>query len=187
MQSFDEIPEVIFGIFENDSTEDDTQSSKLSEFLSYSKEQGAIMEHLINNQIKVKDDLIDKLHKELDYYKQDLADRFVNQLMKAVIKVRKDMIRLMSSANWESMSTEELRREYIYSFENVTDLLEQQNVDSYSSKPGDDFDALIHQARVEATNDINLDKKIKESISEGYKKGEKVLQPERVIVYQYKG
>ena len=41
-------------------------------------------------------------------------------------------------------------------------------------------------AKVEMTGDVSLDKKIKESISEGYKKGEKVLLPERVIVYQYK-
>jgi molecular chaperone GrpE (heat shock protein) len=48
------------------------------------------------------------------------------------------------------------------------------------------FDASIHQAKVETTNDPSLDKTVKESICEGYRKGEKILQPERVTVYQYK-
>lgn len=151
-----------------------------------SREQGQLMEQLIRNQIEIKDEMINKLHKELDYYKQDSADRFVDQLMKAVIKVRKDMHKLISSDDWNEMSAEDLRREYRYCFEDVTDLLEQQNVDPFRSEPGDKFDASIHQAKVEPTSDVTQDKKIKESIAEGYKKGNKVLLPERVVVYQYR-
>lgn len=156
------------------------------ELLLNTREQGQMMEQLIKNQIEVKDEMINKLHKELDYYKQDAADRFVDQLMKAVIKVRKDMNKLISSDKWEGMTIEDMKREYQYVLEDITDLLEQQNVDPYQSKPGDDFDAAIHQPKLEAVTDESLDKKIKESISEGYKKGDKVLIPERVIVYQFK-
>ena len=166
--------------------EGDDPNGALLEILLNSREQGQMMEQLIKNQIEVKDDMIDKLHKELDYYKQDAAGRFTDQLMKAVIKVRRDMTRLVASDKWEEMTADDLRREYQYSLEDITDLLEQQNVDPFSSEPGDDFDASIHQAKIEATNDISLDKKVKESISEGYKKGSKVLIPERVIVYQYR-
>lgn len=166
--------------------EGDDPNGELLEILLNTREQGQMMEQLIKNQIEVKDDMIDKLHKELDYYKQDAADRFIDQLMKAVIKVRKDMTRLVTSDKWQEMTADDLRREYQYSLEDITDLLEQQNVDPFSSEPGDDFDASIHQAKIEATNDVSLDKKVKESISEGYKKGSKVLIPERVIVYQYK-
>ena len=166
--------------------EGDDPNGELLEILLNTREQGQMMEQLIKNQIEVKDDMIDKLHKELDYYKQDAADRFTDQLMKAVIKVRKDMTRLVTSDKWQEMTADDLRREYQYSLEDITDLLEQQNVDPFSSEPGDDFDASIHQAKIEATNDVSLYKKVKESISEGYKKGSKVLIPERVIVYQYK-
>ena len=171
----------------NDALEDDAgQAGELLEILLNTREQGQMMEQLIKNQIQVKDEMISKLHKELDYYKQESADRFVDQLMKAVIKVRKDMTRLTTSDKWEDMSADDLRREYQYCLEDITDLLEQQNVDPFSSEHGDDFDASIHQAKVEVTDDVSLDKKVKESISEGYKKGDKVLIPERVIVYQYK-
>lgn len=159
---------------------------EVMEILLNTREQGQMMEQLIKNQIEVKDAMIDKLHKELDYYKQNLADRFVDQLMKAVIKLRKDMKKMILSEQWGEMSAEELRREYQYALEDLTDLLEQQNFDPYSSSAGEDFDASLHQARVEVTEDPALDKKIKESLSEGYKKEGKVFMPERVVVYQYK-
>lgn len=186
MEDFEDLSEKIIAQSTGALEDDEGQAGELLEILLNTREQGQMMEQLIKNQIEVKDDMINKLHKELDYYKQDVADRFVDQLMKAVIKVRKDMTRLVSSDKWEDMTADDLRREYQYCLEDITDLLEQQNVDPFSSEPGDDFDASIHQAKVEATEEASLDKKVKESISEGYKKGDKVLIPERVIVYQYK-
>lgn len=187
MEKFDELSEKTT-LEDNNFLDDldDVHTGELFEILLNTREQGQMMEQLIKNQIEVKDELINKLHKELEYYKQDAAERFVNQLMKAIIKVRKDMSRLVSSDNWESMSVEDIKREYQYALEDLTDLLEQQNVDSYQTEAGDDFDALIHQPKIEITSDESLDKKIKSSISEGYRKGDKVLIPERVIVYKYK-
>lgn len=164
----------------------DDRQGELLEILLNTREQGQMVEQLIKNQIEVKDEMINKLHKELEYYKQGAADRFVDQLMKAVIKVRKDMAKLANSDDWEELTAEALRKEYIYALEDLTDLLEQQNVDAYTSSPGDAFDASIHQPKVEITNDESLDKTVKESIAEGYKKGDKILIPERVAVYQYK-
>ena len=186
MKEFGDLFEKIVAQSADTLADDEDQADELLEILLNTREQGQMMEQLIKNQIEVKDNMIDKLHKELDYYKQDAANRFVDQLMKAIIKVRKDMNRLIASDKWSEMSADDLRREYRYCLEDITDLLEQQDVDPYSSEPGDDFDAAIHQAKVEDTSDISLDRKIKESISEGYKKGDKVLLPERVIVYQYK-
>lgn len=187
MDNFEDLSEKIMNqIEEAPEGSDETQAGELLEILLNTREQGQMMEQLIKNQIEVKDEMINKLHKELEYYKQDSADRFVNQLMKAVIKVRKDMSKLISSEKWNGLTEEELKREYQYIMEDITDLLDQQSVYPYESEPGDDFDASIHQPKLEPTVDMALDKKVKESISEGYKKGDKVLIPERVIVYQYK-
>ncbi len=161
------------------------QQDELMEILLNTREQGQMMENLIKNQIEIKDEMINKLHKELDYYKQDAADRFVDQLMKAVIKVRKDMAKLMVSEKWDTMTAEQLQGEYRYIFEDLTDLLEQQNIDEYTTSPGDVFDASLHVAKVEQTDDPLLNKVIIKSLNEGYKKGEKVLLAERVLVYQY--
>lgn len=165
---------------------EDSEEGKVLEILLNTREQGQMMEQLIKNQIEVKDALIDKLYKELAHYKQGAEDRFADQLMKAVIKVRKDMAKLMDSGKWDEMPREDIQREYIYVFEDLTDLLEQQNIDPYRTNPGEPFDASVHQPKIEVTDRPELDKTIKESLSEGYKKRDKILLPERVAVYQYK-
>ncbi len=165
--------------------ETDIGKDEIMEILLNTREQGQLMEGWIKNQISVKDGLIDKLHEELEKCRIDHADRFAEQLMKALIKVRKDMIRLTGSERWETMSAEELRREYVYVQEDISDLLEQQDIDRYETAPGEEFDPSIHRAKVEKTDDPSLNKKIKASLSEGYKKGEKVLIPERVVAYRY--
>lgn len=164
---------------------DITSDEKLMEILLNTREQGQMVEALIKNQIEVKDEMISKLHKELEYYKQDSADRYVTEVMKKIIKIRNDMNKLIKSKGYESLSVDDLKREYVYIFEDITDVLQQQNIDSYRTKPGELFDAVIHKAKIEETQDESKDKRIARSIEEGYRKGEKVLLPERVIVFKY--
>ena len=160
---------------------------KLTEILLNTREQCTMIDDMIRNQVNLKDEQIDKLHSELQYYKDDQASKFINQVMKAVIKVRKDMRKRMASKDWEEMSAAELKREYGYVLEDLTDLLEQQNIDAYETAPGEPFHAARHQVqKLEPTSDAALDKTVKQSFSEGYIKNGKVLIVERVIVYQYK-
>ena len=166
--------------------DDNNPLGKISQILYNTQEQCQTLQTLIKNQIEVKDVQIDKLYAELEYYKKDSADRFVEQVMKSIIKVRKDIQKRIDSEEWEKMSEVELRREYVYIFEDMTDLLEQQNIDSYETPSGSLFDASIHQAKIEITDNPELDKTVKCSLSEGYKKGNKIIIPERVMVYQYK-
>lgn len=156
------------------------------EIVLNTQEQGQTIDKLIKNQINVKDEMINKLHSELSYYKKDQADRIILQLIKEVIKIRRDMMKIISSDKWTEMTVDDLRAEYQYSLDDITDLLDRQNVEPYSSKPGDDFDRAIHEAKIEITDDPSLDKKVKESRSEGYTRGDKVILPEKVVVYQYK-
>ena len=175
-----------FVMGEYDVDVDESPLGKLSEVLLNTQEQCQMVENLIKNQIEVKDAQIDKLYSELEYYKKESADRFVEQVMKSIIKVRKDILRRIESDEWHEMSAEDLRKEYTYVFEDLTDLLEQQNIDSFTTESGAVFDSSIHQPKIEGTDKPELDKTVKLSISEGYKKGDKVIMPERVIVYQYK-
>ena len=166
--------------------ENNSKEENLEEIVLNMREQCQIVENILKIQIELKDELIYKLHNELSYYKQDSADRFVEQLMKSVIKVRKDIKKVMESTEWDTMDAKDLKREYRYIFEDITDLLEQQNIDSYTTLPGILFDPGLHQAKTEPTDNEELNKTVKESIAEGYKRGSKILQPEKVIVYQYR-
>lgn len=186
MDNFESLSEKIINesekILEMEETENDQSGQDTVDL----KEQLELLKNMLQNQIEVKDEMIDKLHKELEYYRQGAADRFVDQLMKGIIKIRKDMLRLMASEKWGDMFGEDMEEEYQYIFEDLTDLLEQQNVDAYQSDVGDLFNPAIHQAKTEVTDDMVLDKTIKQSISEGYKRNGRVLMPEKVVVYQYK-
>lgn len=146
------------------------ESGKLQELLEETREQNQMMEQLIRNQIAVKDQMIDKLHDELDYYKRDAADKFTDQLMKAVIKIRRDMVKRILEKRWDDISLDDLKREYQYVFEDLTDLLEQQNVDAYESEPGDDFDPAIHQPKLEMTAEKILEQKDHEKHQRGIQK-----------------
>lgn len=96
------------------------------------------------------------------------------------------MAKLMCGKKWDTLSCEDLQNEYKYVFEDLTDFLELQNVEPFNTNPGLPFEPLAHQAIVESTEDEMLHKTIKESLREGYKKGNKVLIQELVVVYQYK-
>lgn len=160
---------------------------QLTEIILNTREQCQMVENLIHNQIEVKDGLINRLHDELEYYKQDSTDRFISQLMKAVIKVRNNMKKVIRSDKWEDMSVEDVKKEYEYALDDLTDLLEMQNVDEFETKEGEIFDSSKQQAvRLEITDNPDLDRKVKTSLSAGFIKDDKVLITERVVVYQYK-
>ena len=170
------------------------EQENLEEIVLNTREQGQMLENLIRskieplieNQIKVKDEMISKLYDELKFYKEGEAVRFENQLIKAIIKVRRNMLNYMKSNKWSNSDVDMLKDEYEGVLMDIDSLLELQNVDPYTSNPGDDFDKSIHEAKIEITDDIELDKKIKESIKEGYKKDGKDIVTERVLVYKVK-
>ena len=169
----------------NNEKTDDIQSNMM-EYIIKIDERCEHLNALMVSRIQARDDLIDRLHEELDYYKKDAATKFENQLLKAVIKVRQNMKKKLNSNFFEEKDSSQILQEYVYAFEDLTDLLEQQICDEIETSPGEMFDPAIHQAKIEVTDDISLDRTIKCSISSGYKKDGKVLIPERVIVYQYK-
>lgn len=167
--------------------QEEEKAGELHELLLDAGERLQVIEQFVKNQIEVKDQLIEKLHRELESYRQGAADRFADQLMKAVIKIRKDMAKRSSAEDWGSLTADELRKEYRYALEDMTDLLEQQNVDAYSTLAGSPFDPSIHQAKAVPTDEAGLDRTVKESLGEGYRKGNRILIPEKVAVYQYNG
>ena len=57
----------------------------LNEILLNTREQCQMTAQLIENQLKRKDQLIDRLHQELETYKQDQPARLVEQAMKELI------------------------------------------------------------------------------------------------------
>ena len=163
----------------------DLNQPNVIEWILKINEQCEHLNTLMANQIHSKEQLINRLHDELDYYKKETATKFENQLLKEIIRIRQDMKRKLNSNFFDNKDCVQVFQEYTYVFEDLTDLLERQICDEIESKPGDCFNPVIHQAKIEMTEEQSLDKTIKCSLSAGYKKDGKVLIPERVVVYQY--
>lgn len=158
----------------------------VNEILLNTQENNQMVDAMIRNQIEVKDAMINKLHDEMQYYKDDHAGRFIVQVMKAIIKIRKDMVKKIASDFWTDADANTVRKEYEYLLDDLTDLLQQQNIDPFTTNEGELFDAAKHQVfKIEITDDEKLDKHIKKSINEGYTQKDRLLIPEKVIVYQY--
>ena len=163
---------------------DQDQVDQLNEILLNTQEQCQMMEQVLMEQIKKKDSQIDLLHKELEYYKQDQADKLINQAMKELISLRNQLLKTIQSEAWENMSEKELKKTLIYLEEDMTDLLQRQEIDPFTSLPGENFDAGKHKATVIPTDDDSLDRKVQKSTSPGYIKRGKVLIPEAVVIYR---
>lgn len=164
---------------------DDSIDNRVYEILLNNREQFELINSLIKNQIEVKDRQIDRLHEELESYRQENASKYVDQVMKGIIKVRKDMIRQLSSDKWDAITVEDIKKEYQYVFEDLSDILEQQNIEAFRTEAGEPFNATVHIPKTEATDNKALDRTVKESMSEGYKKGDRILIPERVAIYKF--
>lgn len=160
----------------------------MEEFLEKVQEQMELFETWIHSQIEVKDHQIDRLHEELAYYKEEQAERLFNEIAKELIAIRKNMKKLIKSEQWELLSADEVRKEYQYIYEDITDFLERQEIDEYVTESGKDFNGQIHKvSQTELTEDEAKDKKIRKSVMEGYSGRGKILLPEKVVVYRYKG
>ena len=134
---------------------------------------------------RCEDEQIDLLHKELQYYKEAQADRLIDQAMKEVIKLRNGILKTMQSDEWERMDTNQLRQVITYLEEDIMNLLEMQDIDAFTSEPGELFDPGKHQlAAIIPTEDGDLDRRIQMSRRPGYRKKDKVLVHESVTVYR---
>ena len=72
-----------------------------------------------------------------------------------------------------------------YLEEDIMNLLEMQDIDAFTSEPGELFDPGKHQlAAIIPTEDEDLDRRIQMSRRPGYRKKDKVLVHESVTVYR---
>ena len=173
-------------IYSDKSDGESISIEKIDEILLNTQEQCQMMNNLIQNQIQEKDNLINKLHAELQGYKDDHTERYVSQLMKEIITIRQNMKKTIAKSDWNEKDAQEIRKEYQYVTEDLMDFLERQGVDEYTSVAGAPFDSSIHQVvKTETTTEIELDKTVKESLSAGYRKDNKSFLLERVVVYKY--
>ena len=137
---------------------------------------------IIENQTE----MIKELHGKLEKMIQNESGRFMEEVAKGLIKIRKSMKQNLDFGKLGEMSVEELAEEFQYLYEDITDFLEMRDIIPYRTKPGETVNYSIHRATPQPTSNENLDGTIAESIEEGFMFKGKPIIFEKVVVYQYK-
>lgn len=109
---------------------------------------------------------------------KELKDKFFNNFIHVID-------RMLDNQNDEELDSE-FKLDDLY--EDLNDFLEDNNLSYYKPNKNDSFDRTIHKVvkKVETTNpELNL--KIENAITYGYKLEEVVIKPAKVTVYKFEG
>ena len=132
--------------------------------------------------------IVDKLHKELQDYKDDLYFQLIKPLIMDLINMRE---RMRKAVKHFSKETGEKKVEMLESYvEEIETILENNNIEIYETKKEKDNYKIKKQRIVKQikTSDEKLHGKICNILTNGYIYTEKnkIIFPEKVEVYVYK-
>ena len=162
-----------------------SQADMLNEILLNTQEQCQIMDQVLRRQIEKKDEQIDLLHKELQYYKEGPGGSPDRSGHEGSDQAAERDPENHAVDEWDRLDADKLRQVIAYLEEDIVNLLEMQDIDAFTSEPGELFDPGKHQlAAIIPTEDEDLDRRIQMSRRPGYRKKDKVLVHESVTVYR---
>ena len=135
-----------------------------------------------------KDKIIDKLHQELQEYKQDIVKKHILSIVLDVVKVADDIRKWLTYFRSLDVSQRDPVKLFRYLEaipSDLEDIFYWQGVRPYASKDG-----LFNPAKQRAikkipTDDSAKDKTIAKSLRPGYEWEDKVIRQEMVAVYVY--
>jgi len=136
-----------------------------------------------------KDEIIDKLHQELQEYKQDIVKKHILSIVLDVVKVADDIrkwITYFRSLDVSQRDPVKLFRYLEAIPSDLEDIFYWQGVKPYSNKDGDFDPARQRAIKKITTDDISKDKTVAKTLRPGYEWEGKVIRQEMVAVYVYK-
>jgi molecular chaperone GrpE (heat shock protein) len=135
-----------------------------------------------------KDQIIDKLHQELQEYKQDIVKKHILSIVLDVVKVADDIrkwITYFRSLDVSQRDPVKLFRYLEAIPSDLEDIFYWQGVKPYVSREGAFNPATQRAIKKIPTDDSTKDKTIAKSIRPGYEWEGKVIRQEMVAVYVY--
>lgn len=178
---------------ENTDAETHTESGKLDgvlEQLSSLNEKLFSLEKLFSDRIsftEYEEKVRDEMHKELQDFKNDFYAKLFMPLIMDIIIIRKDILK--TAVFYQAKPEEEQvipLKKYLYSADDLADLLEKYGISVFHSEPGSLFDPRTQNVIEKIPTSVDsLNKTILKSVSDGYRMNERILMYERVKVYIY--
>jgi molecular chaperone GrpE len=130
--------------------------------------------------------VVDRLHAELQEYKQGLLLGILKPVFIDLIQLHDDMGKMIAA---EGQAEGEAARllDWIQSFrQGIEDILYRQGVEPFHVE-GDTFDPRRQRAlSTVPTDDASKTKQVASRLRKGFQSGEKVIRPEMVTVYSFK-
>jgi molecular chaperone GrpE len=135
-----------------------------------------------------KDEIIDRLHTELQEYKQDILKKYILSIVMDVVKVADDIRKWLTYFRSLDVSQRDPRKLFRYLEaipSDLEDVFYWHGVKPFASEDGP-FDPGRQRAiKKIPTADANMDKIVAHSIRPGYEWETKVIRQEMVAVYVY--
>lgn len=167
-----------------------TQVTELSASLGTLQAQATKLSEDFNAKLRYdasKKEIIDKQFQELDAYHREAHEKLSKAIVMDLISEIDGAER--SAEHYETLApTQEnyakLKKLIMAHADDLRDVLENNEIESYRTAPGDPFDHKRHSVlKTIPTEDSTLAKTIQASLRSGYVKAEKVIRPEKVAVY----
>lgn len=131
--------------------------------------------------------IADRMHNELQKYKEDMYTQLVRPILLDMINVRDSIMRMADKYLAKPEGEQSIPNQMFSGYASeLKDILEKYFVEIYKSEPGDNYIPVRHRAvkRI-AADDESLHGKIAESLSCGYSCNGKVISSEKITVYYY--
>jgi molecular chaperone GrpE len=135
---------------------------------------------------RFREEQIDRLHAELQAYKNDLVSKTARQLLQGLVRLHDDLARSVAVLRQkppEELTPETLFRQLADFQDDIELLLGQHGVERFA-EIGETFDPHRQTvARTVPTDDPGQVGRIADRVRPGFEQGETLLQKERVAVY----
>ena len=185
------LSEISHPILENKTVKLGIERKSVFEEIQNLNEKMDVMNDTVSQKILNMDfekNIADKLHKELQGYKNDLYFQLIKPLIMDLINMRE---RMRKAVKHFSKETGEKKVEMLESYvEEIETILENNNIEIYETKKEEDDYKVKKQRIVKQikTSDEKLHGKICNILTNGYIYTEKnkIIFPEKVEVYVYK-
>jgi molecular chaperone GrpE len=133
--------------------------------------------------------VIDRLHAELQEYKQDLLLKIQRPIFVDLIQLHDDIGKMVDAKpkGDEDLERAQSLRAVVASIQTaIEDILYRQGVEPYTTD-GDDFDPRRQRAiSTQPADDASQNKKVASRLRKGFQAGDKVIRPEVVSVFTYR-
>lgn len=135
---------------------------------------------------RFREEQVDRLHSELQTYKNDLISKQARQLIQGIVRLHDDLGRSIAALRQkpiEELTLEVLFRQLADFQDDIELLLGQHGIERFEAL-GEEFDPRRQTAACTVpTEDVGQIGRIAERVRPGFEQGETTLQKERVAVY----